>query len=98
MTFTGIHPIREGSPLLPVAASLGPDADPSPDPEGVLLAVRVNLTGVDLSMLQTVWAMEVYPASAIRVGHRYVDAVERVDGRPTLDLRAISLTEPESKD
>lgn len=86
MTFTGIHAIGEDSPLAGFR-----DAD---EP-GEVRAIRVNLRGVDLSMLQPVWAMEMYPAEAIRFGERFVDMVERVDGVPTLTLTGIDQTESE---
>lgn len=86
MLFTGIHEIGPDSPI----------ADWADDPDAVdVLGFRVQLRGVDLSMLQPVWAMEVFPVSQVRRGHRFVDAVSLIDGTPTLDLRNIPRTVPD---
>lgn len=84
MGFTAIHVIDEASPLRRFVEGARDD----------FIAVRVNLTGVELSMLQSVWAMEMYPSQVIRWGHRYVDAIEMGD-TPTIVLGRLSETTPE---
>ncbi|MEM6930941.1 MAG: ion channel [Myxococcota bacterium] len=85
MSFTAMHPITEDSPLYRFLD--GPQDD--------LRAIRVHMAGVELSMSQAVWALEMYPATAVRFGHRYVDAVDIVNGVPTSRLAKLSKTEPE---
>jgi inward rectifier potassium channel len=77
LTWTVMHVIDESSPLWGVDWN---------DPEAHLVSFVTTLVGHDGTYGQTIYARKVYAAAALRVGHRFVDVLERLgDGRMMID-------------
>jgi inward rectifier potassium channel len=85
LTWTAVHPIREGSPLF------GETAESLAAQEAELW---VSLVGIEETMSQTVHARHGYLASDIRWGERFVDILGRFDsGDRTIDYTRFHETE-----
>lgn len=71
LSWVAMHPITADSPL---AGRLGPDGVAED-----LVAIVVNLTGTDDTMVQTVHARQLYAPDDLRWGMRFVDMLENSD-------------------
>ncbi len=77
LTWTIMHVIDESSPLWGVDWSA---------PENHVVSFVATMVGHDGTYGQTIYSRRVYPVRAVRVGHRFVDVLERLeDGRMMVD-------------
>lgn len=81
------HPIDEDSPLHGMSRE---------DMIAEDVRFAVSFTGLDGTFAQTIHARHLYWAEDLRVGHRFVDVMENLEGGVTrMDFRKFHLTEPE---
>lgn len=87
LSWVAMHHLDEGSPLRPLLSPEG--CDPA------LIAIVVNLSGTDDTLLQTVHARTLYPPARIRWGYRFADMLEsHEDGHLVVHHRRIHDIEP----
>ena len=72
MSWVVMHTVDASSPVYPLLGSA--------DEGDAFVALIVNLTGIDESSVQTVYARTAYPIEQIRPGERFVDMLEVSEG------------------
>lgn len=88
LTWTGMHVIDEHSPLFGIDWKT---------PAAAFAGLVVTVMGHDGTYAQTVYARKIYAPADVRVGHRFVDVMERLaDGRALIDFQRFHDTTEDS--